>query len=91
MGGFSPKMRVKLPNMKQVVMNQIYILVIQGQLVPQWSAIFEGMQVACLPDGNTRITGCLPDQSALYGLLMRLRDLGIKLVSVNVVDPKEKK
>ncbi len=44
------------------------------------------MEATCLPDGNTRITGSVPDQSALYGLLMRLRDLGITLVSVNPAD-----
>ncbi len=72
-------------------MSQQYEIVIHGHLTAQWSVIFEGMEITCLPDGNTRISGSLPDQSALYGLLMRLRDLGITLVSVNVVAEKGEK
>jgi hypothetical protein len=49
------------------------------------------MEVICLPDGNTRIIGSLPDQSALYGLLMRLRDFGLALVSVNWLSMEEEK
>jgi hypothetical protein len=41
------------------------------------------------PDGNTIITGCLPHQSALFGLLLRLRDLGMTLVSVNPIASEE--
>ena len=64
-------------------MNQRYEIVIHGHLTPQWTAIFDRLEVTCLPDGNTLIAGWLPDQSALYGLLMRLRDLGMILISVN--------
>jgi hypothetical protein len=63
-------------------MIQRYEIVIRGHLTSQWGAVFEGMEVSCLPDGNTCITGVLPDQSALYGLLVRLRDLGVTLISV---------
>ncbi len=65
-------------------MRQQYEVVIHGHLTPQWSIIFEGMGISCLPDGNTCISASLPDQSALYGLLMRLRDLGMTLVSVQL-------
>jgi hypothetical protein len=37
------------------------------------------LEVVCQPDGNTRITGELSDQAALFGLLLRLRDLGLSL------------
>jgi len=69
-------------------MNQRYEITIRGHLtLPQWSAVFDDMQVSCLEDGNTHIIGDMPDQSALYGLLMRLRDLGMILISVeNLVD-----
>ncbi len=71
-------------------MDQKYEITIRGHLASRWAAVFEGMQVICLEDGNTRITGELPDQSALYGLLMRLRDLGMTLISVNPDKENEK-
>ncbi len=71
-------------------MSQQYEIIIHGHLPPRWKVAFEDMELTCLPDGNTCISGSLPDQSALYGLLMRLRDLGLSLVSVNAVAPKEK-
>lgn len=64
-------------------MNQRFEITIRGHLSSQWAAVFDGMQVTCLEDGNTQIIGDMTDQSALYGLLMRLRDLGMTLISVN--------
>ena len=58
-------------------------IIIRGHLPPEWSAELSGLEVTCQSDGNTRLTGSLPDQAALYGLLLRLRDLGLMLVSVN--------
>ena len=72
-------------------MGQQYEIVTRGYLPSQWIDIFEEMEVASLPDGNTCMAVSLPDQSALYGLLMRLRDLGIQLVSVKTVEQKEEK
>jgi hypothetical protein len=63
-------------------MNQHLEITIRGHLTPEWTVIFDGMNVICLADGNTLITGNLPDQAALYGLLIQLRDLGITLISV---------
>ncbi len=64
-------------------MNTRYDILVREQLPPSWSAVLDGLEVVCLPDGNTRITGSLPDQAALFGLLLRLRDLGLTLVSLN--------
>ncbi len=81
---------MKLPSTHGAIeMNQQYEIVIHGHLTSQWLMMFEGMEMDCLPDGNTRIAGSLPDQSSLYGLLMRLRDFGLALVSVNPVVSKE--
>jgi hypothetical protein len=66
-------------------MNQHFEITIRGHLTPEWAVVFDGMEVICLPDGNTLITGNLPDQSALYGLLMQLRDLGMTLISVTPI------
>lgn len=60
-----------------------YEIRVRGHLPPEWAAVFEGMEITCLPDGQTALTGLFPDQAALYGLLLRLRDLGLMLVSVN--------
>jgi hypothetical protein len=67
-------------------MNQYFEISIHGHLAPEWTAVFDGMEVVCLPDGNTLITGNLPDQAALYGLLMQLRDLGMTLISVAQIE-----
>ncbi len=63
-----------------------YEIRIHGHLSPEWTTVFDGMEINCLPDGDTTLTGPLPDQSALYGILLRLRDLGLTLVSVNPTD-----
>jgi hypothetical protein len=67
-------------------MKQHFEITIRGHLTPEWTVVFDGMDVICLADGNTVITGDLPDQAALYGLLMQLRDLGMTLISLT---PKE--
>jgi hypothetical protein len=63
-------------------MIQRYEITIRGHLTPDWESVFEGMEVICLPNGNTLIAGNLADQADLYGLLMQLRDLGMTLISV---------
>jgi hypothetical protein len=57
---------------------------IEGHLDPQWSDWFEGLAMRHLPDGNTELSGDVADQSTLYGLLSRSRDLGLTLLSVSM-------
>jgi hypothetical protein len=64
----------------------LYQLRVKGHLSASWAEAFYGMKLNCESDGCTSITGELPDQAALYGLLLRLRDLGITLISVNTLD-----
>ncbi len=61
----------------------VYRIRIRGQLDPQWSAWFQGLCVA-ESVGDTTLTGQLADQSALHGVLARIRDLGLELVSVTL-------
>ena len=64
----------------------VYRIRLRGQLGPLWSGWFEGLAITW--DGaDTLLTGEVVDQSALYGLLRRTRDLGMTLVSINRVEP----
>ena len=59
-----------------------YEIRIQGYLDRRWEAWFEGLGVRREPDGITVLHGEIRDQAALHGLLQRIRDLGLPLVSV---------
>ena len=60
----------------------IYQIRINGRLDTQWTSWFTGMSITHEESGETFITGPVIDQAALYGLLHRVRDLGIPLISV---------
>jgi hypothetical protein len=65
----------------------IYQIRIQGHLSTQWTDWFEGLTITLEEDGHTLLTGPVIDQSALHGLLKKVRDLGMPLLSVNSVEP----
>jgi hypothetical protein len=56
---------------------------VRGQIDEQWSEWFEGLSVVHSEEGETVLTGSVADQAALHGLLAKLRDLGLSLLSVN--------
>jgi len=60
----------------------LYQIRIKGQLDSQWTDWFEGLTITQEEDGDTLLTGPLVDQAALHGLLKKVRDLGLPLVSV---------
>ena len=64
-----------------------YEIRIQGRLDSRWAAWLDGMTVDPEGDGITLIRGPVIDQPALHGLLARLRDLSVPLISVTPVDP----
>jgi hypothetical protein len=66
-----------------------YEIRIEGVLDDRWTAWFEGLQVRGEGD-QTLIYGPLPDQPALHGVLVKIRDLGLCLISVRRVDPDRK-
>jgi hypothetical protein len=64
----------------------IYQIRIDGQLDRQWTDWFEGLTITQEADGKTVLTGHVVDQSALHGLLKKVRDLGMPLISVNRIE-----
>jgi hypothetical protein len=61
---------------------EFYEIRIKGHLASSWSETFEGMQLTLTRDGETMLTGPVTDQAALHGLLARIRDLNLTLLSV---------
>lgn len=61
----------------------VYQIRIKGQLGAQWGAWFDGMTITQTANGETLITGLVADQAALYGLLRKVRDLGLPLLAVS--------
>jgi hypothetical protein len=67
----------------------VYQIRIKGHLGSQWTDWFEGLIITLEEDGNTLLTGTVIDQAALHGLLKKVRDLGLPLLSVNSVEPSQ--
>ena len=70
----------------------IYELQVNGHLDDRWSDWLEGLAIERQENGTTVLVGPLVDQAALYGVIIRIRDLGLSLLSVNrVVESHDKK
>ena len=59
-----------------------YEIRLNGRLDPRWAAWFDGLTLTSDSDGTTALRGVVVDQAALHGLLQRLRDVGLPLISV---------
>ena len=66
-----------------------YEIRLTGHLGTRWRAWFDGLTVSREGNGTTLVSGPVADQAALHGLLQRVRDLGLPLVSVTRVEPGE--
>ena len=64
----------------------IYQFRIKGHLGQQWMDWFEGLTISLEKDGNTLLSSPVVDQSALHGILKKIRDLGMPLLSVYSID-----
>ncbi len=67
----------------------IYQIRIQGHLGPQWTDWFEGLSITLEDNGETLLTGMVVDQAALHGLLRKVRDLGLPLLAVMLINPDQ--
>ena len=67
----------------------LYEIRIRGHLDDQWTAWFEELTLTLEDNGDTLLTGPVVDQAALHGLLRKVRDLGMPLLSVNRVKPDQ--
>ena len=65
----------------------VYQIRIKGHLGRQWTDWFGGLTITLEDNGDTLVTGPVIDQAALHGLLRKVRDLGMPLLSVNRVEP----
>ena len=66
-----------------------YEIRLKGHLDSRWAAWFDGLSLTNESDGTTIIHGLIVDQAALYGLLQKVRDVGLPLVSVTQVGPDQ--
>ena len=70
-------------------MESLFEIRLQGHLDDRWAEWFDGMTIVLQTDGTTVLSGPVADQAALQGLLRRVADLGMTLLSVNAVGPGE--
>jgi len=69
--------------------SRIYQIRIKGHLGSQWSDWFGGLTITLEDNGDTCLRGPVVDQAALHGMLRRVRDLGMPLISVCCVEPSQ--
>jgi len=67
---------------------ELYDIRVAGHLSANWAARFEGLSIRHEPKGETVLSGML-DQAAIHGVLVKIRDLGLNLISVNRVEATE--
>ena len=62
-----------------------YQIRLKGNLSPQWATYFDGFTLTNSENGEALLTGVITDQAALHGVLAKIRDLGLPLLSVNTI------
>jgi len=67
-----------------------YEIRLKGHLEVRWERWFDGLTITLEENGNSLLSGPLADQAALHGILKKVRDLGLTLLSVNSVEPGTK-
>ena len=67
---------------------KVYEIRLKGHLEARWEQWFDGLIISLEEDGSTLLSGPLADQAALHGILKKVRDVGLTLLSVNTVKPE---
>lgn len=83
------RMNETLTSMRDHDEPQLYEIRVRGHLDARWASQFESLTITLEEDGDTLLSGPVADQAALHGLLKKVRDLGMPLVSVNRVQSNE--
>ncbi len=65
----------------------LYEIRLKGHLDDRWADRFEGLTITLEDNGDTLLTGPVRDQAALHGMLKKVRDLGLLLISINPLEP----
>jgi hypothetical protein len=69
---------------------QTYRIRIHSHLDLRWTSWFEGLNIQHEDNGETLLTGSMPDQASLFSTLMKIRDLGLMLIAVEPIDQEQK-
>ena len=70
---------------------ETYRITIKGHLDSDWSDWFDGLTITMVDNGETILTGPIVDQTALHGVLIKIRDLGLPLLSLTRIEPEREK
>ena len=70
------------------IRHEVYQIVVKGHLDSEWSEWFDGLTITLIDTGETILTGPVVDQTALHGLLIKIRDLGLPLLSLTRIEPE---
>lgn len=77
-----------MTNQRESKRPEVYEIRVKGVIDGRWSEWFEGLEVSPQPSGETILVGPLVDQAALHGLLQKVRDVGLPLISVKRADDR---
>lgn len=66
---------------------KVYEIRLKGHLEARWAQWFDGLTITLEQNGSTLLSGPLADQAALHGILKKVRDVGLPLLSVNAIEP----
>jgi hypothetical protein len=70
------------------VRHEVYQIVVKGHLDSEWSEWFDGLTITLMDSGETILSGPIVDQTALHGVLIKIRDLGLPLLGLTRIEPE---